>query len=254
VEPDSRLRVVRAGECVSVWSSGKPVVACRHEGFGGQALGLRCEGLTFDMSAVLMDSPHLMDVTFAGAPTAWEPCLGEWKTMDRWPCARGWSWFGGSGHESPLLWSKDSFEGHQVFEFWGGLLMDMDKEPGYSHPSDLNATICGDGQNLCSGYSFVLAGENNTKSMIMKGNQIVAENPNVKFENPVSMNFKFHRHWFDIRIEKDGGHLNFEVDGQKVAEWTDPDPLPGGKAGFWSWNNNGLLIARARAAAETIHR
>lgn len=254
VTPDAPLQFIRGGTCLSVWSGDRPVLACRDDGFAGQALGVFPDGLELDMSGVLMDSPHLMDVTFAGAPTGWVPSLGVWKTTDRWPCARGWSWFGGSGHESPLLWSKDTFEGDQVLEFWAGVLMDMDKEPGYSHPSDLNATICGDGANLCSGYSFVLAGANNTKSMIMKGNQIVAENPEVKFENPVSMNFKFHRHWFDIRVEKRGNHLSFAVDGQRVAEWTDPDPLPAGKAGFWSWNNNGVLIARARVAAETIRR
>jgi hypothetical protein len=90
--------------------------------------------------------------------------------------------------------------------------------------------------------------------MIMKGNQVVAENAQVKFENPVSMNLAFQRHWFDIRIEKRGSRLSFAVDGQQAAEWTDPDPLPGGRLGFWSWNNNGIVIARTRAAAEAIRR
>jgi len=132
--------------------------------------------------------------------------------------------------------------------------MDMPKEPGYSHPSDINAILCGDGADLCSGYSFILAGDNNTKSKMLKGNDVVGENPEIKFINPVSMNFAFHRHWFDIRIDKVGGHITYSVDGNPVTEWTDADPIDAGKVGFWSWQNNGILIARARMAAEGIHR
>jgi len=249
----ARLRVARAGSCVSVWLGEKPVLAVMGDGFRGRRLGLRAEGLPLHAAETALSSPNLIDVTFAGAPTDWSPGFGVWQVTDRWPCAPGWSWFGGGGHQSPLLWSKDSFSGDQVVEFWAGLRMDMDGEPGYSHPSDLDATLCGDGDKLCSGYSFIMAGADNTKSMIMKGNQVVAENPQVKFENPVSMNFAFHRHWFDIRIEKTGNHFRYTVDDQLVAEWTDPDPIAGGKVAFWSWNN-GLLIARARVAAERVTR
>jgi hypothetical protein len=134
------------------------------------------------------------------------------------------------------------------------MLMDLPKEPGYSHASDINAILCGDGANLCSGYSFILAGDNNTRSKMLKGNTVLAENPNVKFENPISTNFAFHRHWFDIRIEKTGNHLKYSVDDRLIAEWDDPDVLDSGRVGFWSFQNNGLLLARARMAAERVKR
>jgi len=252
--PGERLRVVREGRCVAVWVGPKLIAACRDDVFAGRHLGLTIEGLPLDLSEAAVSSPQLLDVTFAGAPTGWTPTLGVWEVTDRWPCAPGWSWFGGSRHQSPLLWSKDILEGDQVFEFWAGLLMDLPKEPGYSHPSDINGIICGDGVNLCSGYSFILAGDNNTKSKMLKGNTVLAENPNVKFIDPVSPNFAFHRHWFDIRIEKTGNHLTYSVDGTQVAEWTDPEPLPAGKVGLWSYQNNGILVARARMAAERIRR
>jgi hypothetical protein len=249
-----RLRVVRQGTCLSAWLGEHPIVAWRDDTFAGRGLGLRLAGLSLDLAETTVSSPCLTDVTFSGAPTDWAPEFGIWEVTARWPCAPGWSWFGGSRHESPLLWSKDVLEGDQVLEFWAGLLMDLPKEPGYSHASDINAILCGDGLNLCSGYSFVLAGDGNTKSKLLKGNTVIAENPNVKFENPVSNNFAFHRHWFDIRIEKIGNHLTYSVDDKLVAEWDDPEVLQGGKVGFWSYQNNGILLARARMAAEKVTR
>ncbi|MBM3476287.1 MAG: hypothetical protein FJX75_23695 [Armatimonadetes bacterium] len=249
-----RLRLVRRGTCLSAWLGDRPIVAWRDAAFAGRCLGLRLENLSLDLAETVVSSPNLVDVTFSGAPVDWAPDLGVWEVTDRWPCAPGWSWFGGSRHESPLLWSKDTLQGDQVLEFWAALLMDLPKEPGYSHPSDLNAILCGDGANLCSGYSFILAGDNNTRSKVLKGNTVVADNPNVKFENPVSMNLAFQRHWFDIRLEKIGNHLTYSVDGTLVAQWDDPDVLPGGKVGFWSFQNNGLLLARARMAAEKVSR
>lgn len=254
VAGNRRLRLVRSGQCLSICAGDRPLLAYTDAGVLGRGFGLKIEGFPVDVRQVRVSSPHFRDMTFSGAPTDWSPRFGVWEITDRWPCALGWSWFGGKGHESPLLWSKDILEGDQVFEFWAGLLMDLPAEPGYSHPSDINGIICGDGQNLCSGYSVILAGDNNTKSKLLKGNEVVGENPNVKFIKPVSYNFEFHRHWFNVRVEKTGGHVRYLMDGRLVAEWTDNDPPSGGKVGFWTWQSNGLFIARARMAAERIHR
>ena len=255
VELEGRRRVslVRKGSCLSVCVDGVPIAALADPDIRGRGVGLKLAGFPAPLSQVRVSSPHLVDVTFGDAPTDWRPQFGVWEITARWPCAPGWSWFGGSKHQSPLLWSKDIFEGDQVLEFWVGLLMDK-PPPGYTHPSDINAILCGDGENLCSGYSFILAGDNNQRSKILKGNDLVALNTLVKFINPVSDNFEFHRHWFDIRIEKSGDHITYMVDGKLVAEWNDPEPLAGGRVGFWSWQENGILIARARMAAERIHR
>jgi hypothetical protein len=253
LEGRPRLSFVRKGACLSVCADGRPVAALADPGVRGRGVGLRLAGLPARLSQVRVSSPHLVDITFSGAPTNWSPQLGVWEVTDRWPCAPGWSWFGGSKHQSPLLWSKDILEGDQVLEFWAALMMDM-PPPGYKHASDINAILCGDGENLCSGYSFILAGDNNKRSKMLKGNDVVGINSLMRFINPVSNNFDFHRHWFDIRIRKTGDHLTYSVDDEQVAEWTDPEPLAGGRVGFWSWQENGIVIARARMAAERIHR
>jgi hypothetical protein len=81
--------------------------------------------------------------------------------------------------------------------------------------------------------------------MLARNGQIVGENSDVVFVNPTNTNMTFHRHWFALRLEKRGGHITYTVDNRLVAEYDDPNPLPGGHIAFWTRDNR-LLIARAR--------
>ena len=241
------LRVDRRGGCLLAWLNDHPLVAAQVGGtLRGGRLGVKATGFSPDLSEAAVLSRHQVDYTFSLAPTAWAPEFGEWDVRDRWSCSPGWAWFGGSGHESPLVWSKRAFAGDQVVDFWAALGMDVPAPLGYSHPSDLNVTICGDGEHLCSGYSFVFAGADNTKSVLLKGKTVLAENANAKFVQPGTGNYGFHRHWFHLRVAKLGSRLRCSVDGTEVFNVEDPQPLPGGKIGLWSWNNNLPLIARAK--------
>lgn len=127
--------------------------------------------------------------------------------------------------------------------------MDLDHEPGYSDPSDINCTICADGQNLCSGYSFIYAGDHNKKAKILRRDQVVAETDKGVFINPISPNADFHRHWFETRIHKVAGHIEYHMDNQLLLQYDDPDPLPDGHIALWSYNN-GLLVSRVKISAE----
>ena len=251
--PEHSLRVDKVGTTLRAWLDGAPVLAVNDATWlDNSGLDLASDGAYLDLNRVETYSTHLREYTFAGAPTDWRPTLGVWQVTDRWSCFPGWAWFGGSKHKSPLVWSKRQFWGDQTFEFWAGLEMDTTPERGgYTHPSDINCTIAGDGQNLCSGYSFVFAGDNNTKTKILRGNAVVAETNAVRLVNPNTGNFDFHRHWFHVRVVKLGPELFMAVDGQWVLRWQDPQPLAGGHVAIWSYNN-GILVARARASAQIV--
>jgi hypothetical protein len=251
--PEHSLRVDKVGTTLRAWLDDAPVLAVNDATWlDNSGLDLASDGAYLDLNRVETYSTHLREYTFAGAPTDWRPTLGVWQVTDRWSCFPGWAWFGGSKHKSPLVWSKRQFWGDQTFEFWAGLEMDTTPERGgYTHPSDINCTIAGDGQNLCSGYSFVFAGDNNTKTKILRGNAVVAETNAVRLVNPNTGNFDFHRHWFHVRVVKLGPELFMAVDGQWVLRWQDPQPLAGGHVAIWSYNN-GILVARARASAQIV--
>jgi len=220
---------------------------------GGKYVGFKRGGLSPTAGRIQVRSRGILDHTFSGAPTGWQSGKGLWEVYDRWPCFRGWSWFGGrdeSGDpKNPTLWCKDTWAGEMVLQVWSGLIMDLDHEPGYSDPSDLNVTICADGKNLCSGYSFIYAGDHNKRAKILRKDTVVAETDKGVFINPISPNPKFHRHWFETRIHKVGGHIEYYVDDKLLLSYDDPDPLPGGSVAIWSYNN-GILISRVRITAE----
>lgn len=248
------LRVDKVGPSLRVWLDGEPVVAANDGTWlHNSGLDLAVEGAAVDLNRIETYSQNLLDYAFSGAPTEWQPQLGVWQVTDRWSCFPGWAWFGGTGHPSPVLWSKRQFYGDQAFEFWAALEMDTSpNRGGYLHPSDINCTLAGDGRNLCSGYSFIFAGDNNTVTKILRGNLVVAQTDQVRLVNPTTGNMEFHRHWFHIRAVKVGPDLFMAVDGRWVLHWRDPQPLAGGHIAVWTYNNNGILIARARATAQVV--
>lgn len=246
------VEVERRGGCVIASVEGKPFVWSRvPDGKTASALAIKLEGvgITLDESTVV--SPQVLDYGFAGAPTEWQAQDGMWDVSDRWNCQPGWSWFCGRDAETPLIWTKQSFSGDVVYEYWVAMMMDLQAgEGGYSHPSDLNGILCGDGKNLCSGYAFVYAGDGNTRGKILRQGQTVAESSALRFlvTNTRGDLNAFHRHWWHMRVEKIGGHITYYVDGQKALEFDDPNPLSGGHLGLWSHAKNGIMVARVRIA------
>ncbi|MGQ9731981.1 MAG: hypothetical protein ACUVX8_12010, partial [Candidatus Zipacnadales bacterium] len=197
---------------------------------------------------ILVTAPnHFQDYPFSSGPTDWYQGKGTWDLTTRWHCDPGWTFLGGTNDPNPVLWTKHAYRGDVVCEFFGALRMDESWVGGpyaYLHPSDINLTLCGDGQTLRQGYSFILAGWNNTRTAILRNGEIVAERSDVLFTNPTTTS-AFHHHWFRVRAEKLGDTVRYWVDGQPVLEYRDPEPLAGGRIALWTFHNS-LMVARAR--------
>lgn len=204
--------------------------------------------LPLELERIQFLSDHLEDETFSHAPVAWWMQKGEWEVRARWPCYPDWTWFGASDlppYQNPVLWSKHVYAGDVVLEVFAALKMNSLQQPQYRDPRDINLTLFGDGRNLASGYSFIFAGWGNLRSAVLKGEEEVVRNPQVRIGRATTANFNFHRHWFGLRVERFGNRVRFLVDDALVGEYTDPDPLTAGRLALWTWNN-GLLLARVR--------
>jgi len=168
---------------------------------------------------------------------------------NRWECDPRWSFFSGRSDRVAVLWNKRKFRGDLSVEFCAGIKMDTSKEKQgsgrYSYASDINVTICADGESLNSGYSFIFGGWHNKYTRILKGTKVVAETTEEII--PVAKE-NIHRRWFYINIRKRGNHLEFWVDHRKVLEYDDPEPLTGDRVALWTYNN-GLMLARVRISA-----
>ena len=230
----------------------------------GTALGVRSSGFRVRAEKLLATTANRDDYTFTEAPVDFYAPSGRWNVFSRWPCYGDWSFFGGTGR-NPTLWSKRTYGGDVVAEFYAHPQMDLPKEPGYSHPGDLNISLCGDGKNPASGYSFVLAGDNNTATKILRGDQVVAERKDDKgtFQNTINHNMAWHRTWFYIRASaraatqngKNGVLVTLSLNDEKLLDYFDANPLPlyqnGGRVAFWTLDST-MMIARAKIEAEKM--
>lgn len=230
----------------------------------GTAIAARAMGFRVRADRMAATSANRDDYTFTEAPVDFYAPSGKWSVFSRWPCYGDWSFFGGTGRH-PTLWSKRVYAGDQIAEMYSHPQMDLPKEPGYSHPGDLNISLCGDGKNPASGYSFIVAGDSNTRMQIRKGSQVVAERSDeaIRFQNTTNHDMRWHRRWFYIRVEaqrtvkngKNGVLLALTLDDERLLEWFDPNPLPswqkGGRVAFWTVDST-FMIARAKIEARTM--
>jgi len=96
--------------------------------------------------------------------------------------------------------------------------------------------LCGDGKDVRSGYSFLVA-EDGKGARILRNGAPVAECREFRFFTQA------HNRWANIRVERQGSRVALYVEGQQVLAYNDPNPLPGGYAGIWT-ENNGILLPR----------
>ena len=140
-----------------------------------------------------------------------------------------------------VLWNKRRMAGDLLLRFWAGPKM-LDPVQGRENErfSEMNVTICADGERLGSGYSFIVGGWGNTKSALLREGQVVAESTDFHFP-PQKVG---HQRWFLIQVERRGGHLSLQVDGTPVLSYEDPNPLCGDRVAFWT-QDNGMMVGRA---------
>ncbi|HEX8834000.1 MAG TPA: hypothetical protein VF719_07350, partial [Abditibacteriaceae bacterium] len=164
-----------------------------------QSIGL--QGAVPNFEKVEIESPHVYDYTFTEAPTDWRVQSGVWEMTNRWACSPGWSWFGGRSDEVAAVWHKRKFSGDVSVQFYFAFKMGLAGAPTWKyHPSDAAITIGGDGQNLGSGYSFIIGANDNSRSVLMKGGRVVAENTTADALLPTMSDG-----------EPDNGHKEYEL-------------------------------------------
>ncbi|MEA3401985.1 MAG: tetratricopeptide repeat protein [Armatimonadota bacterium] len=215
-------------------------------------VALEATGLNVSPGDVDIYSDHVYDYTFADPPADWTPAGGTWETTSRWTCSPQWSWFGGFEQDGlAAVWTKRQFVGDITVEVYAGFKMGVaEGTRSYGNPNDMNVTICGDGANPASGYSFIYGGDLNSSTRIMRGETTLAESREAEallpiWEDGQPQTYDFHRKWWMLRVRKKGDLLQFWVGDRLVAEATDPQPLEGGRVAVWS-RDNGLILSRIK--------
>ena len=193
-------------------------------------IGYFARGAEVTPEDVRIYTEHVYNDLFRTAPAQWRVACGKWEVTSRWQCDPRWSFFAGVGHELAAIWNKRLFTGDITVEFFAGIRMDRNRGRRYEYASDMNVTICADGQDLSSGYSFLFGGWRNTASAIVRKGRVMKQIRSHTIPREKST----HRRWFHIRVQKRGTDLAFNIDGQPVLAYTDPEPLPGGQVALWT--------------------
>ena len=205
------------------------------------------------LSSVQIENAHVHDYTFASAPTDWHVQSGVWEITNRWECSPGWSWFGGRSEEVAAIWNKRKFSGDVSVQFYFAFKMGLAGTPAWkSHPSDVALSFCGDGQNLSSGYTFIIGADNNSHSILMKGTQIVADSqigkailPRMTDSDLLEDFNQEHHHWWAAKVNKIGPRVECWLDNELLFSYFDPQPLNLGQIALWTYNN-GIVLSRVQ--------
>lgn len=216
---------------------------------GPRTIGM--SGVVPDLKNVEINTGNVYDYTFASAPTDWWVQSGVWEMTNRWSCSPGWSWFGGRSEEIAAVWNKRKFSGDMSIQFYFAFKMGLTGSPRWNyHPSDVALSFAGDGKNLGSGYSLIIGADGNKRSILMKGDKVVAQSAEKAALLPVladgqpSMN-DLHRHWWYVRINKIGSRVECYLDNELFLTYDDPAPLDAGQIALWTYNN-GIMLSRVQ--------
>ena len=222
----------------------------------GHRMALSVDGLALDVGQVDVLSHNVYDYTFTTAPTDWVPRAGTWKATNRWDCSPQWTWYGGYDTDGlAATWNKRQFLGDITVEIYGAMKMGVGADNRYKNPNDMNVTFHADGANLDSGYSFIMGGELNSVSRIMKGDRVLAETRDEGALFPIFEDaypkdaYDFHRKWWALRARLSGNKLQFYKDEKLILEAEDPDPLAGGHVALWTMHN-GIIVSRVKVHYE----
>ena len=219
-------------------------------------------------AAKLQVQSDRLEDPFEYAPTSWIAESGVWAVMARYSCQPKWNWFGGFGPYTPTIWCKCRLDGDQVVEAYTGIKMQFaDPDHPDLHPEeyaqryrDVNMTICADGSHLNTGYTVIRAGRmgNRAVTLLLRKGVIVQQIPADPLKpKPEEQKFLMppqgqgHRRWFATRMEKRGDTIKVFIDNLLAMTYKDPDPIPGGYAGIWTYNN-GIMVGRANISAEKM--
>ena len=244
----SRLRFERYGPYVIASVNDDPILAAKDSSpLQGRAAAFGAIALPVEREDVTVFADTVRVYTFSKASSDWRPAAGTWETRNRWQCDPRWSFFSGvpDGKSLAAIWNKLAFDGDVSVEFAVGPKMEASSS-NYSYTRDYNVTICADGKDLTTGYSFIFGGWDNSLTAITRGKTIVARSSDV-----IPVKESIHRRWFYIKVEKVGNTLNFYRDGARVLTYTDPQPLTGNRVALWTWGH-GIMVARVRISASSL--
>lgn len=247
--PVQSLRLRRDQACLLGYLNGSRVVSFHDEApLPGDRLHWSASGFQPDPARLQVYTQRVSTDTFEAAPVDWLVADGLWQVSNRWQCDPRWSFFSGKvlGPGRPVvIWCKRMLDPESIaVEVVIGQKMQQELGRGYQdYARDYNLTLCADGKDLVSGYSFVFGGWKNKGAAILRGREVVA-----RAASPTIDAGGLHLRWYVLRAQVRQGRISYFIDDHLVLSYDDPSPLSGTRMAIWSYENS-IMVARVRVAA-----
>jgi hypothetical protein len=221
-------------------------------------------GMTVDhLRHVRVRREPVLDCLFTESLHDWQINGGTWEVINRFQCSPAWSHMNGENADSlAALWSKHEIEGDFSIEFNAGM-----RQGWYHRPGDLNLTIMNRRDTPGEGYTVTCAGWDPDHSQewtrLFRDGRLLQSSdrytvPRTRqdsqrkgYEPLLAGGRDVHGAWYTLRLRRHGRRLRFDFDNETILEAEDPEPLPAGSFGIWTYRNS-MMVARVRVAAEAI--
>jgi hypothetical protein len=230
------LSLLRHGKLLLVWVNWRPVLsyADTQARPALDTLGLDNGGQDLHLDDVAVRSDMVHDYTFETSPTDWAAQSGDWKVSSRWSCTPGWAWFAGVNTAgSAMISTRQRYEGDlDIVTYISAKML-----PGLERLSDLHVGLCANDTAAAGGYHFVIGGEANTTTYLLREGKQVANSPFRLSQSGI------HNDWLRLTVHKRGSKLSLWAWDDLVMEWDDPQPLSVGHIALGT-EKNGVLIPR----------
>jgi len=245
------LRLKRVGDTAALSLGEETLLTCDvATESSGHKIGWYAKNYELTTDDADIYSDNFINDTFTSAPADWREGSGIWEVTNKWECDPRWSFFSGRSEDVAVLWNKRPLFGDFEIEYYIGNKMNRAEGWKYEYAQDMNITVCADGKDLTSGYSFVFGGFDNTVTAIYRESERKVEAP-IGRDTRITRGNWLHRNWYHFAVSRKGSLLEMRVNGNVIMSMEEDEPLKGGHWALWT-NDNGIVVARVRVTAEEI--
>ena len=201
-------------------------------------VGVKLTGAKLNPSDTRVETPNARVYTFGTAATDWITECGTWEVASRWSCQPGWTWFAGWDAADAWTTNKHVFVGDQRMDaFFGAKMLDLPGRGRQEVLRDIAMGLCTTPGDTKSGYRFIMGGEGNRKTSILRNGTVVAQ---MKWAVPQN---GLHNSWTFVSAVKRGNVVSLEWEGHELLKYEDPEPIASGHVAMGT-HANGVLVPK----------
>ena len=178
-----------------------------------------------------LGAAHAMAYRFDRVEPDWTEAGGEWMFHSGMACIPWAYWLSGDGREAPaVLWNRREAPADLSLRFDVSEYTVGHESGDHVHYPyhDISLVLCGDGEDVDSGYRFVIGAEGGRKARLLRRGQVVAETADPRCAITMGSHCNTPRA-IEVVVGRQGGALSLTLNGVQALSYEDAAPLGAGR-------------------------